>query len=136
MNGFDNLLGRAEALLEKANDVDSLKTVISALIKAMRSMSEQVSDLKDDAEELNEYVNRMDEDLSELEFIHSDELDGTEFHKADEDDFTDFGEDEFDPDSDDDEEDEADELDVAPKHDDKDKNNPFKLWEKEPEDDK
>ena len=96
MNGLDNLLGMAEATLANAKDAESLKPVLSAVIKALKSVSEELRTLKDDAAELNEYVNRMDDDLSELEFLHEDELDAAD--NLAEDDFLD----DFDPEPDDD----------------------------------
>lgn len=95
MNGLDNLLGMAEAALANAKDAESLKPVLSAVIKALKSVSEELRTLKDDAAELNEYVNRMDDDLSELEFLHEDELDAAD--NLAEDDFLD----DFEPEPDD-----------------------------------
>ena len=122
MNGLDNLLGMAEAALANARDAESLKPVLSAVIKALKSVSEELRTLKDDAAELNEYVNRMDDDLSELEFLHEDELDAAD--NLAEDDFLD----DFDPEPDDeDPEDGADRPDGE-----EDGENPakgmFKIW--------
>ena len=122
MNGLDNLLGMAEAALVNAKDAESLKPVLSAVIKALKSVSEELRTLKDDAAELNEYVNRMDDDLSELEFLHEDELDTAD--NLAEDDFLD----DFDPEPDDDDPEDGEERPDGEEDEENSAKGMFKIW--------
>ena len=122
MNGLDNLLGMAEAALANAKDAESLKPVLSAVIKALKSVSEELRTLKDDAAELNEYVNRMDDDLSELEFLHEDELDAAD--NLAEDDFLD----DFEPEPDDDDPEDGEERPDGEEDEENSAKGMFKIW--------
>lgn len=122
MNGLENLLGMAEAALANAKDAESLKPVLSAVIKTLKSVSEELRTLKDDAAELNEYVNRMDDDLSELEFLHEDELDAAD--NLAEDDFLD----DFEPEPDDDDPEDGEERPDGEEDEENSAKGMFRIW--------
>ncbi len=100
MEELRTLLGKAQGLCEAADDVRSLRAALNAALKALEKALDELDALRGEKAELEEYVNRMDEDLSHLEFLHEDELD------------------DFDDDFDEDDEDFDDEEEEDPDHED------------------
>ena len=73
MEELDRLFGVAQGMSESANDVDSLKQALKAALNALGAVCGELKQLRKDYDELNEYVTRIDEDLSELELMHDEE---------------------------------------------------------------
>ena len=73
MEELDRLFGVAQGMSESANDVNSLKQALKAALNALGAVCGELKQLRKDYDELNEYVTRIDEDLSELELMHDEE---------------------------------------------------------------
>ena len=81
--------------------------LLSKIVDVLDSIACDISDLADAQEELNEYVDSIDQDLAELEEVFEDGLDEEDFEDEDDEDFDeedeeeDFDEDEYSEDEED-----------------------------------
>ena len=99
MEEINRLLGVAQGLTEASEDAASLKTALKAALNALNAVCGDLKQLRKDYDELNEYVTRIDEDLSELELMHDEEAEYDKLYGDEEDDEN--GEDEAEPDDED-----------------------------------
>lgn len=83
MEETDRLLGLAQGLAETSEDVSSLKKALSAALNALSAVSKELAQLRKDYDELNEYVTRIDEDLSGLELMHDEEEEYDKYPEGD-----------------------------------------------------
>lgn len=93
MEEINRLLGVAQGLAEASEDAASLKNALSAALNALNAVCGELKQLRKDYDELNEYVTRIDEDLSELELMHDEEAEYDKLYGDDEDEETDGDED-------------------------------------------
>ncbi|MBP5605621.1 MAG: hypothetical protein J6X60_08780 [Ruminiclostridium sp.] len=73
MEELDKRIGVAQGLSEASGDINSLKAALRAVIGALEAACKEIKKLRKDYDELNEYVTRIDEDLSDLELMHDEE---------------------------------------------------------------
>ena len=98
MEELDRLWGIAQGLTEASDDVISLKNALKATLSAMNAVCDEIKQLRKDYDEMNEYVTRIDEDLSELELMHDEEAEYDKLYDGEEDEEDDETEDDRDDD--------------------------------------
>ena len=96
MEEMNRLLGVAQGLAEASDDPASLKNALNAALNALGAVCDELKQLRKDYDELNEYVTRIDEDLSELELMHDEEAEYDKLFAGDEDEEDDETEDDSD----------------------------------------
>ena len=101
MEEMNRLLGVAQGLAEASDDPASLKNALNAALNALGAVCDELKQLRKDYDELNEYVTRIDEDLSELELMHDEEAEYDKLFDGDEDEEDDEEDDETEDESDD-----------------------------------
>ena len=75
--------------------------IIAAILDLVTDMAQSVSDLEEDVEYLNDYIEEIDEDLGNLEeIVYTDDDD--DYNVFEDDDFEDFGDDDEEDDEDED----------------------------------